>query len=133
MTDHQEITGSDIDRGAMDLLLGWFQPRRAFDPHEAEVDALNGAWDRMAPLLANLPEAEFDDLLSKVCLADARVQAAPHERAKTEEADKARFTAGAARRAAELLAVIVDWRHGTWEAAETEAGRDPHQVATPDV
>lgn len=135
MTDHQEITGSDIDRGAMDLLLGWFPPRRAFDPHDAEVDALNDAWSQMAPLLAALPEAEFNALLEKVRLADeiAREQASPYGRAKTEEADKARFTAGAAERATELLDLIVDWRHGTWEAAEIEAGRDPHQVATPDV
>lgn len=132
MANDQEITGSDVDRCAMDLLLGWFPPQRPFDPHEAEIAALNDAWRQMVPLLANMPDAEFDDLLGRVRAADeiASEQAAPFGRAKTEEADKARFTAEAARRAVELLALIVEWRHGTWEAAEIAAGRDPDRIAS---
>lgn len=133
MTDDKEISGSDVDRGALDLLLGWYTPQRPFDPHEAGIEALNDAWGQMARVLAALPDSEFDDLLANVRLADAIAsqEVAPHGRAKTEEADKARFTAGAAARAAGLLALIVDWRHGTWEADEIAAGRDPHQIATP--
>lgn len=127
-----ELNGTDTDRGALDLLLGWFPPVRSFDAYECSIDEMNEAWTEMAGHLAALPEPEFDDILAIARRVEdlAIAGAADIGKRKDKEAEGKRFVVNGARRAVELLAVIVDWRHGTWEAAEIAAGRDPHQVAS---
>lgn len=129
MTD--ELTGHDYDRGALDLLLGWFPAKVEIDAYEVSVERLNEVWSQMARQLAALPDEQFAAIDGQARKADdlARTAAAGIGRKKDQRSEERRFMAGGARRAVELLDLIVDWRHGTWEAAEIVAGRDPHQVS----
>lgn len=135
MDETQELTGHDFDRGAMDLLIGWFPPLEPIDAYEISVERLNVVWSQMARRLAALPHEEVSTILPAAARADeiAQADAAGIGRKKDQRSEELRFVAGRANRALELVGLIVEWRHGTWEAAEIAAGRDPHRVAAPGV
>lgn len=115
-----EIKDTEIDRAAVRSLLALnFDPIEGIDLEVAPIAVVNDLWSRMARKWAAATDEEFDRVLQSVAPLNV-----PSER-KGDPVPPPTPQA----RARELLALIVDWRHGTWEAAEIAAGRDPHQVA----
>lgn len=122
MNDDREIQDTDTDRRAIQLLLGSFSSSASVDPMTSPVEDVDAVWRRMAVHLANVREADFDEVLDAVRQVRRRAERA----GSTALSDDA---APSIDRAEELLTLIIDWRHGTWEGAEIAAGRDPHRPA----
>jgi hypothetical protein len=113
-----EIRNTAIDRAAIKMLLKQFPEVQGIDPHLAPVAVLNDVWDRMARVLAALPEDQFR--LVEEAIAPMAIPSEVNGDPSPPRTPQAR--------ARELLGLIIEWRHATWEAAEIAAGRDPHQV-----
>ena len=111
MIDTREIEDTPIDRAAMAILLPFVRPTSSLRADTAEIGNLDDAWFILARDLGGATEARVNDILQRI--ADA------------EQSDPANM---GAERAGALMALIIDWRHGIWEAAEIAAGRDPHQT-----
>lgn len=119
MIDDREIQDTESDRRAMQFLLRSF-PESGVDPMTAPVAEVDALWRRMAIYLARASETEFDKVLNAV----------RQDRAAAETGAIGSDAAlRGAERAEELMTLIIEWRHGTWESAEVAAGRDPHSAA----
>jgi hypothetical protein len=124
-----EIKDTAADREALGRLLSRFPQTQGIDTATASVGLLNELWRRMAAELASMPDADFDAIEKWVTDQRAAIEAVSPELVAGRAWPEREPALAALRRAEELLALVVDWRHGTWEAAETAAGRNPHQVA----
>lgn len=122
------ITTSDADRGALDLILGWFPFVADFDPYQAGYDSLNDFWDDLARALLALPALDFEAILLSAQRVDgiAQAQFEPFKTLRNQDADNTKFVAQGARRAIGLLDIIVRWRAEAREAAETARRTKPH-------
>lgn len=119
MIDDREIQDTESDRRAMQFLLRSF-PESGVDPMTAPVAEVDALWRRMAIYLARASETEFDKVLNAV----------RQDRAAAETGAIGSDAAlRGAERAEELMTLVIEWHHGTWESAEVAAGRDPHGAA----
>lgn len=124
-----EIKDVAADREALGRLLSRFPQTQGVETKTAGIALLNELWRRMAAELTSMPDADFEAV--EKWLTDQReaIEAVSEEPVAGRDWPGREPALAALRRVEELLALIVDWRHGSWEAAEIAAGRDPHQVA----
>jgi hypothetical protein len=122
-----EIKDTAADREALGRLLIRFPQTQGIDTGTASLGLLNELWGRMAAQLASMPEEEFDAIAKWVSDQREAIGSAPEYLVDGRHWPERYPALAALRRAEELVALIVDWRHGTWEAAEIAAGRDPHR------